>query len=67
MSFIAVHWPLGPADGDRRQLERLELARERAVERLVEPVRIDRGEEADLAEVDREDRHARARVVAQRR
>ena len=28
-----------------------------------EPVGVDRGEEADLAEVDREDRHARARVA----
>ena len=58
--------PLGAPDGDAGQLERLELARERAVEVGVEPVRVERGEEADLAEVDREHRHAGARVLAQR-
>ena len=66
MSLIAVQLPVGAPDRDRRQLERLELARERAVEVVAEPVRVERGEEADLAEVDREHRHAGARVLAQR-
>ena len=52
---------VGAADGDRRQLDRVELARERAGEVLLEAVGVDRGEEADLAVVDGEDRARRCR------
>ena len=63
---MAVQLPVRAPDRDRRQLEPLEVAGERAVEVLAEPVGVDRGEEADLAEVDREHRDAGAGVVAQR-
>ena len=66
MSLSALQVPVGAADRDRRQLDRVELAREGAREVLLEAVRVDRREEADLAVVDGEDRHARAGVAAQR-
>ena len=58
--------PVRAPDRDRRQLERLELAREGALEVLGEAVGVDRGEEADLAVVDGEHRDAGAGVAAQR-
>ena len=53
---------------DRGQRQRLEVARERAGQRLARglAVGVDRGQEADLAEVHGEDRDARPRVAAQR-
>src|SRR6185503_148489 len=60
---LAVRAP----DRDRREPERLEVAGEGAVELVAEPVRVDGGEEADLAVVDREHRRAGARVLAQGR
>ena len=41
--------PVRAPDGDRRQLDRVEFAGERAREVVLEPVGVDRGQEADLA------------------
>ena len=51
---------------DRREVEPLELPAERPREALGHLVGVDGGEEADLAEVHREDGHARAGVGPQR-
>ena len=66
-SLIARPAALRAADRDRRQLDRARSRRANARSKSVaEPVGVDRGEEPDLAEVDREHRDAGARVVAQR-
>ena len=65
MSLIAVQLPSGRPTSMVGQLEPLEVAGERAVEVLAQPVGVERGEEADLAEVDREHGDAGAGEVAQ--
>ena len=66
MSLIAVQTFWGRPTSIVGQLQDLEVAREGAVEVAAQAVGVERGEEADLAVVDREHRHARARVLAQR-
>src|SRR4051794_10477968 len=56
---------VGAPDPDGRQLEPLEVAGEGTVEVLAQPVGVQRGEEADLAEVDREHGDAGAGEGAQ--
>ena len=55
-----------PVEHDRGQLQQLELAAERAGDAIAQFVGLDRREEPDLAEVDREHGHARARIQSQR-
>ena len=67
MSLSALQVPGWAADRDRRQLDRWNSPAKRALESVLEAVRVERGQEADLAVVDREHRHAGARIAAQRR
>ena len=62
---MASHSPLCSRQRDPGQREHLELARERLLEAAARLLAVDRGQEADLAEVDREHRHAGAGVPAQ--
>ena len=66
MSLIAVQTFWGRPTSIVGQLQDLEVAREGAVEVPPQAVGVERREEADLAVVDREHRHPRARVLAQR-
>ena len=63
MSLIAVQRARRAPDVDAPAAQRVEVARERALEVLAQAVGIERREEADLAEVDREDRHPGAGVA----
>ena len=67
MSLSALQVPSGRPTEIVGQLDRVELAGERAREVLLEPVGVDRGQEADLAVVDGEHGDAGAGVAAQRR
>ena len=60
--------PAAPSsvDLEPRQVDRLDLAGEGAADPLLGLVALDRGEEADGAEIDAEDRHAGAGEAAQR-
>ena len=62
MSLIAVQLPSGRPTAIAGSSSVSNSPANARSKSLAEPVGIDRGEEADLAEVDREHRHARARV-----
>ena len=66
MSLSAIHVPSGRPTRIAGSGSVSKSPVEGAVEVVRQPVGIQRGEEPDLAEVDREDGHARARVRAQR-